>query len=56
MKEFNYTGTGILSFTHKEQDFIISGYGPHKLPSDSSLVKALVGQGLLTEVTIKNKR
>lgn len=56
MKQFDYTGTGILSFTYKGEDFIISGNGPHKLPSDSSLVKALIGQGLLTEVTTKNKK
>ncbi len=61
MMNFNYTGNGILAFTHQEKDYIINEHGPHSLPEDSELIKSLVAQKLLIEVqetelkTKKNK-
>lgn len=51
MVKFNYNGSGLLSFSHNERDYIIHGEGPHFLPTESDLVISLLKQGLLTEVS-----
>lgn len=50
MKEFLYTGTGILSFTHKQKDYVLAA-GVHFLPDDSQFVQSLTEQGILIAST-----
>lgn len=47
MKKFNLIISGTLSFKHDHKDYIITGAGPHELPSDNKLVQSLVAQGAL---------
>jgi hypothetical protein len=50
MRRFNYTGNGMLAFTHHDTDYVIHNQGPHELPEDSEIVKSLTAQKLLIQV------
>lgn len=56
MKKYSYTGTSTLSFTFEGKDYVVSGTGPHKLPSESPVVEALSQKGDLVEIIPTDKK
>ena len=59
MKNYIYTGTSNLAFTHENADYVIYGRGPHLLPEKSPVVISNIAVGkleLVAEQTkVKNK-
>jgi hypothetical protein len=51
MVKYTYKGSGILTFTHEEKDYVVvHGTGTHNLPEDSGVVQSLAAQNLLIPV------
>jgi hypothetical protein len=51
MKKYIYNGDSNLTFSFEGNDYLVSGAGPHELPSDAQIVQRHIARGSLIDVT-----